>query len=59
MIFSAAKLEELMSGLQVLSAMGFGYRQLQMEMQLDFPRPEFYNNLFKMWGLDEGEIWKR
>ena len=61
MIFSvpAAKLEELLDGLNKLSAMGFGYKQLFMEMKLDFARPQFYDDLFKRWGLDQGEIWKR
>ncbi|NLM46427.1 MAG: DUF169 domain-containing protein [Firmicutes bacterium] len=61
MIFSAPgnRLAELVEGLTLLAKRGFGYRQLFMEMNADFPRPLFYNNLFKMWGLDEGEIWKR
>ena len=27
------------------------------EFNLDFPHPPFYNTLFEMWGLDEGEEW--
>ena len=53
------KLTELMEGLTALSKSGFGYRQLYMEMTKDFPRPQFYDDLFKMWGLDQGEIWVR
>ncbi|HHX74393.1 MAG TPA: DUF169 domain-containing protein [Firmicutes bacterium] len=61
MIFSVPgnKLAELAEGLDLIAKRGFGYKQLFMEMQTDFPRPLFYDNLFKMWGLDQGEIWKR
>lgn len=55
----ADKLPDLVEGLSILSNVGFGYRQLHMEMDYDFPRPPFYDDLFKMWGLDSGEIWKR
>ena len=55
----ADELGDLVEGLQLLSGRGFGYRQLHMEMTTDFPRPQFYDDLFKMWGLDTGEIWKR
>lgn len=53
------KLEDLVAGLTILSNVGFGYRQLHTEMKTDFPRPQFYDDLFKMWELDTGEIWKR
>ena len=53
------KLSDLVEGLEILSRVGFGYRQLHTEMATDFPRPQFYDDLFKMWGLDTGEIWKR
>jgi uncharacterized protein (DUF169 family) len=53
------KLSDLVAGLKILSNVGFGYRQLHMEMATDFPRPQFYDDLFRMWGLDTGEIWKR
>lgn len=61
MIFTVPgeKLGDLTEGLEKLSAFGFGYRNLFMEMNTDFPRPQFYDDLFKMWGLDQGEIWKR
>jgi uncharacterized protein (DUF169 family) len=55
----AGKLSEFVSGLTLLSNVGFGYRQLHMEMKTDFPRPQFYDDLFRMWGLDTGPIWKR
>ena len=53
------KLGELVGVLSRLSDAGFGYRQLHMEMKTDFPRPQFYDDLFRAWGLDTGEIWKR
>lgn len=53
------KLEDLVAGLTILSNVGFGYKQLHMEMKTDFPRPQFYDDLFKNWGLDTGEIWVR
>ncbi len=55
----ADKLHDLVAGLTLLSNVGFGYKQLHMELKTDFPRPQFYDDLFKMWGLDTGEIWKR
>jgi uncharacterized protein (DUF169 family) len=55
----ASLLGELVAVLRRLSEAGFGYRQLHMEMKTDFPRPQFYDDLFRSWGLDTGEIWKR
>jgi uncharacterized protein (DUF169 family) len=55
----ADELGDLVEGLQLLSDRSFGYRQLHMEMKTDFPRPQFYDDLFKAWGLDTGEVWKR
>ena len=55
----ADKLPELVEGLRLLSSRGYGYRQLHMEMKTDFARPQFYDDLFRSWGLDTGEIWKR
>jgi uncharacterized protein (DUF169 family) len=55
----ADKLSDLVLGLNILQKASFGYRQLHMEMDYDFPRPQFYDDLFKSWGLDSGEIWKR
>jgi len=36
---------------------GFGYRQLAPDMNLNYPRPEFYDNMFEKWGLERGELW--
>lgn len=54
---SAEKLDELMSGLRTINKMGFGYKQLAMDMNIDYPRAEFYNVMFKKWGLETGEQW--
>ena len=46
-----------MSGLQILSGAGFGYRELSMDMPTNFARPEFYNKMFAKWGLATGAEW--
>jgi len=48
----AAKMEEFMTGLQRLEEMHVGYLDSHMMMPADFERPEFYQMLFKRWGLD-------
>jgi uncharacterized protein (DUF169 family) len=48
----AAKLEELVTGLKFFEEIKLGYTHLNMQMTPDFPRPPFYEELFKMWGLD-------
>ncbi len=53
------KIEELLQGLHSFYDRGMGYAQLSKEMQLDFTRPPFYNELFDIWGLDQGENWTR
>ncbi len=58
-IFSARAdaLPDLMEGLKGLDAMHFGYAHLKYDMNLDYPRAQFYNDLNKKWGLDLGETW--
>jgi len=51
----AAKLEELVSGLKSFEEIKLGYSHLNMQMMPDFPQPPFYQELFKMWGLDVRE----
>lgn len=53
------RLDELVAGLHPFCEMGMGYSQFSREMLLDFPRPEFYNSLYKIWGLDQGQDWDR
>jgi uncharacterized protein (DUF169 family) len=59
MIFTlrADRLEEVVTGMRMLSRSGFGYRQLAPDMNLDYPRPEFYANMFEKWGLERGPLW--
>ncbi|MPW24293.1 hypothetical protein GC105_00595 [Alkalibaculum sp. M08DMB] len=60
-IFSVPKdkISELISGLKVVETIKLGHTQLNMEMKADYPRPEFYNNVFEMWGLEVGEVWQK
>lgn len=60
-IFSVPKdkTEELILGLKFFDEIKLGYTQFQMEMKSDYARPDFYNTLFKMWDLEEGEVWKK
>jgi uncharacterized protein (DUF169 family) len=55
---SAGRLKEIVESLKILSSMGFGYKQLAFDMNLDYPRAEFYNVMFEKWGLDIGRQWK-
>ncbi len=48
----AAKLEELVTGLRFFEELKLGYSHLNMQMTPDFPQPPFYEELFKVWGLD-------
>jgi uncharacterized protein (DUF169 family) len=48
----AAKLQELVEGLRLFEEIKLGYSHLGMQMMPDFPQPPFYQDLFKMWGLD-------
>jgi uncharacterized protein (DUF169 family) len=47
-----AKLGELVEELKSFDKMKMGYRYFNMQMTPDFPQPQFYKELFKMWGLD-------
>jgi len=59
MIFNVSgdRIEELAQGLASLNRIGFGFGQLNMDMKLDYARPEFYNSMFEKWGLERGELW--
>ena len=52
------RLDELMRGMEYIESRGMGYRGMKTEMMLDFPRPPFYNKLYSLWGLDQGEDWE-
>jgi hypothetical protein len=53
------KLPEMAGGVELISRVGFGYKQLSMEMTKNFPRPEFYNKMFEKWGLETGPNWRK
>ena len=57
MIFSIPKdkLPGLMDTLREMDSRGGGYKQQTYIMTPDFPRPPFYTDLFKKWGLDTEE----
>lgn len=59
MIFtvSAEKLETLMDALRSIEAMGFGFGRLAYDMNLEYPRARFYNEMFEKWGLPTGSEW--
>ncbi len=49
------KMEGLISDLRQSEERKSGYTYHAMEMRPDFPQPEFYKRLFRMWGLDVEE----
>ena len=51
------KLEELYTSMKTIQSFGFGHKTLAMDMNLEYPRPEFYNNAMKAWGLKTGPLW--
>lgn len=53
-----SRLEELVSGCSAMDAHGAGYKSMQPDMMYDFARPPFYNKLYELWNLDQGEDWK-
>ena len=50
---------EFLAGAQLLIDMNMTNNSLDLEMKEDFPRPPFYNEVFKAWGLDQGKDWTR
>ena len=54
LIFSVplGKMKDLTSALKQAENMKTGYTYSSFEMRPDFPRPEFYKELFKIWELD-------
>ena len=45
-------LEELTEGCRYWQQRGAGYTGIHPEMPLDFPKPEFYHQLFRLWELE-------
>lgn len=59
MIFTVKgdKLDELVESIRLINKMGFGYKNLAMDMNIEYPRAEFYNVMFEKWGLETGAQW--
>ncbi len=60
MIFTlrGEKLGALVGAIGEMAAKGFGYRQLAYDLKPDYQRPEFYNNMFRKWGLaTSDDLW--
>ena len=51
------KLDDLLEGLAFLEVCHMSYREMCPEMYFDFPRPPFYNEVFKEWGMEQGRDW--
>ncbi len=51
-----AKFEALVKSVENMSKMMKADDKM-LEIPLDFPRPPFYNRLFEIWGLEQGEDW--
>jgi uncharacterized protein (DUF169 family) len=49
------RMEGLIEELKQFEQREFGYAHANMYMLHDFPQPEFYQRLFKRWGLDKGD----
>lgn len=49
-------LGRLTEAARALDQRGFGLHQLTYDLRSDFPRPEFYDNMFKKWGLASGGL---
>ena len=55
---SGARLEDFIGAVRGLVKMGFSFKQLAYDIRPDYPRPEFYNNMFKKWGLaTSDDLW--
>jgi len=48
----AGKIDELMANLRKAEERNMGYSRSSYMMLHDFPRPDFYKNLFRKWGMD-------
>ena len=51
------RLEELVESLKRFDQIGMSFQKLRMEMSMNFPRPPFYEEMFKKWGLATGPLW--
>ncbi len=53
------RVEELVKGLEFFRSIKLGYADFSKEMKFNFARPPFYNELYALWELDEGEVWNK
>jgi uncharacterized protein (DUF169 family) len=51
------RLGDLLGGLSGLEERGFSYRNLKFDMNFNYPRPQFYDDMFAKWGLATGKTW--
>jgi predicted dipeptidase len=56
---SARKLDEMMEGIRWFKKIGFGRNKLAMQMELEYPRPQFYDDAMREWGLKTGQLWNK
>ena len=61
MIFSIPlnRLEAFTEQAKFARTHNMGFAQLRMNMEYDFARPPFYNELFAIWNLPQGKDWDR
>ena len=52
-------LKGLIEGLRTIAERGFDYMGLNNDMNFNFPRAQFYNDMAAKWGLAVGESWKQ
>ena len=57
MAVPACKIPDLLEGMDFLEKWHMAYRDFRPEMTFDFPRPPFYNTVFKSWGMEQGKDW--
>ncbi len=51
------QIDDLMAGLDFLETRHMAYRDMHAEMNYNFPRPPFYNEVFAAWGMEQGDDW--
>ena len=54
---SKRKIDEMYESYCFIRSAGFGHKVLAMDMNLEYPRPQFYDDARRAWGLKTGEIW--
>lgn len=53
------RIEEFTKGMELNRSHEWTTSSFIMDMKNDFPRPPFYNELYRLWSLPEGETWKK